>query len=245
MSSNSGHWFEGIADHAGAAYLRYSFTKGTVQEVDSLVEWLGLSEGMHVLDVGCGPGRHSHELARRGIRATGVDISQRFVDLGNQSAPDGARFLRLDARQMDFREEFDAAICLCQGAFGVMRRAAEDEAVLAGIARAVRPGGSVALSAFNAYFSVKYHDEATFDADRGVSHEVTEVRDENGTPKQFDLWTGCYTPRELRLLGEKCGLEVRHIFSVEPGRYVAAPPSVESPEYLLIASAPPNRRLGA
>jgi len=32
------HWFEAIADHAGAAYLRYSFTKGTEQEVDFLVD---------------------------------------------------------------------------------------------------------------------------------------------------------------------------------------------------------------
>jgi len=57
------HWFEPIADHLGAAYLRYSFTKGTRQEVDAVVGWLGLRPGMRVLDVGCGPGRHAHELA--------------------------------------------------------------------------------------------------------------------------------------------------------------------------------------
>ena len=34
----SQHWFEPIADHLGSAYLRYSFTKGTVQEVDFLME---------------------------------------------------------------------------------------------------------------------------------------------------------------------------------------------------------------
>ena len=61
------HWFEPIADHLGAAYLRYSFTKGTVQEVDFLVDTLGLGRATRVLDVGCGPGRHAHELARRGI----------------------------------------------------------------------------------------------------------------------------------------------------------------------------------
>ena len=38
----SNHWFEPIAEHLGAAYLRYSFTKGTEQEVAFLVEVLGL-----------------------------------------------------------------------------------------------------------------------------------------------------------------------------------------------------------
>ena len=64
------HWFEPIAEHLGAAYLRYSFTKGTVQEVDHLVGALGLEPGTRVLDVGCGPGRHAHELARRGSSST-------------------------------------------------------------------------------------------------------------------------------------------------------------------------------
>ena len=46
------HWFEPLADHMGPAYLRYSFTKGTVQEIDFLVDALGLVPGMRVLDVG-------------------------------------------------------------------------------------------------------------------------------------------------------------------------------------------------
>ncbi|NBY12793.1 MAG: class I SAM-dependent methyltransferase [Actinobacteria bacterium] len=70
------HWFEELADHMGEAYLRYSFTKGTVQEVDFLVDELELTSSMSILDVGCGPGRHSLELARRGFRVTGIDISE-------------------------------------------------------------------------------------------------------------------------------------------------------------------------
>jgi SAM-dependent methyltransferase len=236
------HWFEPIADHLGAAYLRYSFTKGTRQEVDAVVGWLGLRPGMRVLDVGCGPGRHAHELASRGIRVHGIDISQRFIDIARSSDVDGATFERLDARSLTFDAEFDAVICLCQGAFGLMTANGNDLDVLTGIRRALRPGGRLALSAFSAYFAVKYHDGATFDADTGVSHEVTEVKNEQGRGTEVDLWTGCYTPRELRLLMEKVGMAVDHIYSVEPGRYVADPPSVETPEFLLIASATPFRR---
>ena len=229
------HWFEPLADYLGAAYLRYSFTKGTRQEVDAIVEVLGLQPGQRVLDVGCGPGRHSHELARRGIVAHGIDISQRFVDLASAAAPAGATFERLDARSMQFDGEFDAVICLCQGAFGLMTAGGDDALVLGGIARALRPGGRLALSAFNAYFAVKYHDTAEFDADRGITHERTEIRNEAGVPLVTDLWTACYTPRELRLLCASVGLEVDEVWAATPGEYGRQTPSTETPEHLVIA----------
>ena len=74
----------------GEAYLRYSFTKGTAQEVDHIVRALRLSSGDRVLDVGCGPGRHAHELAQRGIAVHGIDISDRFVEIARAEAPEGA-----------------------------------------------------------------------------------------------------------------------------------------------------------
>ena len=64
---------------------------------------LGLEPGQRVLDVGCGPGRHAHELARRGIACHGIDISARFVELAREDAPPGATFERLDARALRVR----------------------------------------------------------------------------------------------------------------------------------------------
>ena len=233
-----GHWFEPMADHLGRAYLQYSHTKGTVQEVAHLVRVLGLRPGQRVLDVGCGPGRHAHELARRGVLCHGVDISDRFVTLAREGAPPGATFERADARHMRYEAEFDVAIALCQGAFGLSREEGDDEQILAGMARAVRPGGRVALTGFNAYFAVRYHTEAEFDADAGLAHEVTDVRDEAGAIASMDLWTGCYTPRELRLLVRACGLVVERVSSVEPGAYGDDPPTTERPELLLVARRP-------
>lgn len=238
------HWFEAMADHMGEAYLRYSFTKGTSQEVDFLVEVLALDPGMRILDVGCGPGRHAHELARRGFIVHGIDISETFVTLAQRGAPDGATFQRMDAREMSFEDEFDAVVCLCQGAFGLMTVQGHDSMVLRGIRRALTSTGVVALSAFNAYFSVKYHDAADFWADLGVTHEKTEIRNSSGSVRETDLWTGCYTPRELRLLCAAADLSVEDIFSVEPGRYARNIPTVESPEFLVIASTTPFRREG-
>ena len=178
------HWFEDLADHMGPAYLRYSFTKGTGQEVAFLVEELGLEPGMRVLDVGCGPGRHVNALAALGIETVGLDISQRFVDVGASAGVDGATFVRGDARAMAFDEEFDAAISLCQGAFGLGGppqsldpfNLDNDAAVLAGIWRALRPGGRAALTAFSAYFQVRWlEDHDRFDAATAVEIGLVTV----------------------------------------------------------------------
>ena len=239
MSDRSGdrpdHWFEPIADHLGSAYLRYSFTKGTTQEVDKLINWLDLSPGDRVLDVGCGPGRHSHELARRGITAHGVDISQSFIDLATTTAPEGATFERCDARSLPFDAEFDAAIALCQGGFGLLGgHDTQELSVLRGLTRAVKPGGRVMVSAFSAYFSIKYQTDATFDAATGVAHEHTEIRDPDGKVASTELWTTCFTPRELRLLAAAAGLTDIEVWSSDPGHYRREPPTTESSEYVLI-----------
>jgi SAM-dependent methyltransferase len=237
------HWFEAVADHLGAAYLRYSFTMGTEQEVAFLVDTLDLRPGQRVLDVGCGPGRHAHALARRGIAVVGIDISSRFIDLARDNAPpSGATFRRLDARHLDYVAEFDAAISLCQGAFGLLQPD-DDLVVLSGIARALRPAGRVAVSAFSAYYQVRYLPESdAFDAATGVHHERATVRDEQGGEADYDLWTTCYTPRELRLLMAAAGLEVADLWSVEPGRYERGAPTTETAEYLVIGTKPDSQR---
>jgi SAM-dependent methyltransferase len=230
------HWFEPLADHLGAAYLRYSFTKGTAQEVEFLLHELELDDGARVLDVGCGPGRHAHALAARGFEVVGVDIAQRFVDLAVERTPAGAHatFQRLDARRLPFDNEFDAAISLCQGAFGLVGPG-DDVEVLAGIAKALTPGGRFAVSAFSSYFQVCYpQDAGTFDAESGVHHERTVIKDEAGTEAGADLWTTCYTARELRLLCDRAGLHVDAVWSVEPGRYRRELPTIETPELLMV-----------
>ena len=50
----------------------------TINEVDWLEKHLGLTSQAKVLDVPCGDGRHAIELAKRGHRVTGIDLSDEF-----------------------------------------------------------------------------------------------------------------------------------------------------------------------
>ncbi|MGH9061741.1 MAG: class I SAM-dependent methyltransferase, partial [Acidimicrobiales bacterium] len=221
-----------VADHAGAAYLRYSFTKGTAQEVRFLVEAVGLHPGMRVLDVGCGPGRHARALRAEGIEVVGLDLALTFL----RTAGPGS-WVRADARTVPFPNcAFDAVICLCQGGFGLLGGRGET-AALAEMARVLRPGGRLALSAFSSYFAVRYLEEGDrFDADTGVNHEQASVRSPGGAEQDFDLHTTCFTPTELRLMAAGAGLAVDHLWSVAPGRYARRAPDLDHPEWLMVAT---------
>jgi SAM-dependent methyltransferase len=234
----SGPWFDEIAGFLGPAYLRNAFTKGTEQEVAFLVDALGLEAGERVLDVGCGPGRHALALARRGIEVVGVDLSEDFVALAREAGAKEelpARFEILDVRDLAYDGQFDAAVCLCQGGFGLLG-GRDEPAVFARIAAALRPGGRLALTAFSAAFAARFlEDGETFDPATGVLHERATVRNEDGLEKVFDAWTTCFTARELELLARGAGLDLDGVYGVTPGRYGTAPPTLEHPELLLLA----------
>ncbi|MGH2698387.1 MAG: class I SAM-dependent methyltransferase [Actinomycetota bacterium] len=236
-------FFGPVAEHLGEAYLRYDFTKGTRQEVKFLLDLLRLKKEARLLDVGCGPGRHAVAFAEAGLAVTGVDVSERFLEIAARAAREAgvkAAFFECDARQMPFEDEFDAVVSICQGGFGLM--GGDDSVVLRRMAEAVKPNGKVILTAFSAYYSARHQTEANFDADMGVVHERSVIKSEEGIEKEVDLWTSVFTPRELRLMAIGVGLIPEEVFSVKPGAYARNEPSAETPEFLMVARKPAPSR---
>jgi hypothetical protein len=107
------------------------------------------------------------------------------------------------------------------------------------MARALKPGGRLALSAFSAYFQIRYLEHTDdFDVASGVNHEHTSIRSPAGEEVSAQLWTTCFTPRELRLMAMRSGLAVRDLWSVTPGDYARRLPDLDHPEFLMVAIKP-------
>jgi cyclopropane fatty-acyl-phospholipid synthase-like methyltransferase len=87
----------------------------TTQEVNFLIEELGIRPGQHLLDIPCGFGRHSIEFARRGIFVTGVDLSKSFIAELTKKVNDenlSVEPILADILKMNLTQKFPAAICM-------------------------------------------------------------------------------------------------------------------------------------
>lgn len=96
----------------------------------------------HFLEVGCGTGFVLSGIAGAlpGMALSGSEIFLAGLSHAAQRVP-SARFMQMDARHVPFVDEFDAV-----GAFDVLEHIAEDEAVLAQLHKALKPGGVLLLS---------------------------------------------------------------------------------------------------
>jgi len=131
--------------------------KDTAAEIKYLTRKLGLKRGSRFLDCGCGIGRISIPLAKRGVRVTGVDVTKSYIDeLASRS-----RRMKLklelfcsDMRRINFDRRFDAAGNLGTS-FGYFDRDYDNELVLKKMYRALKPGGKFMLHVGNRDWIIK------------------------------------------------------------------------------------------
>jgi len=121
--------------------------KSAEEQVGALEALLGIEPGLRVLDLACGPGRHSIPLARRGYRVLGVDRTEHFLEEARRRADDEG--LDLDLAHADMREfvepeAFDVAINMLTS-FGYFEDPDEDTKIIGNMFRSLVPGGRVLL----------------------------------------------------------------------------------------------------
>lgn len=237
-----GTFYASIGNFLGESYLNFDFTKGTLDEVNFLVDMLNLPVGAAILDVGCGPGRHSLELARRGYRPTGVDISSAFIEIAAREAEkEGlpAQFRLGDARFLEFDREFDAAICLCEGAFGLAGDETGHRQVLQGVYRALKPGGRFVLTALNALFVARnLTGESIFDPYTSTEEQHSIFTNAQGESQEVTIYTTSFTYRELKFLLEETGLEVEAGYGCIAGGFGRKPLTVQDYEIMMLCKRP-------
>ncbi|MCB9681311.1 MAG: methyltransferase domain-containing protein [Alphaproteobacteria bacterium] len=156
----------------------------TRQEVDVFEQAAGLSPDDRILDLCCGQGRHTLELARRGYRAlTGLDRSRYLVRLARRRARGAnldVRFREGDARRVAaLRTRFDAVLVL-GNSFGYFEKPEEDHAVLVAIRQALAPGGTVLLDLADGTWLQDHFEKRSWewiDANRFVCRERSLAAD--------------------------------------------------------------------
>lgn len=198
----------------------------TRTEVDFLMSSLGIEAGDRVLDLACGIGRHSVELAARGLEVVGVDFNASALSIAEQTASErglAASFFHRDMRDLVWTEEFDAAFNYFSS-FGYFEDDAENLRAAEGVARALRPGGCFLIethvmeSVFPDFRSHLWNrwDETSpvdhilqdtrWDAERGrVDTDWTFVRQGNVTTAHSSM--RLYTYRELTELLREAGFK--------------------------------------
>ncbi|OGS07613.1 MAG: hypothetical protein A2270_06660 [Elusimicrobia bacterium RIFOXYA12_FULL_51_18] len=112
-------------------------------ETAFVLKQLHLKKGSKLLDLCCGPARHSIPLAGKGLKVTGYDFSNDYLKEAAAKAKKAQVKLTLvrgDMRRLKFKGEFDAVINLFTS-FGYFQRFPDDIKTLKGIFRALKPGG--------------------------------------------------------------------------------------------------------
>lgn len=144
-----------------------SWVEDTKRQVTFLIDELKLQGGEKILDLACGFGRHSLELARRGFAVTGVDITPDYIQYAREQAKSeglDARFLCADIREVGFEREFDLVLNMADGAVGYLENDAENRKIFAVVSKALKPGGRHFMDIMNGSYAGKYFPCKLWDA---------------------------------------------------------------------------------
>lgn len=206
-----------------------------------------LARTARVLDLCCGAGRHLAAFAGRLERPpVGLDLSPALLAAASRGLGDAAALVRADVRALPFAPaSFDLVTSLFTS-FGYFERDAEHLALLAAVARAVRPGGWFALDFLNAprvRATLVPHDErrvrghhvvqerAIESGGRYVVKRIHVYRGDGGPPLAAEERVRLYTPDELAELLARAGLRVQ----AACGDYDGGPLTSASPRCVLFA----------
>jgi 2-polyprenyl-3-methyl-5-hydroxy-6-metoxy-1,4-benzoquinol methylase len=231
-------WYEELFENYGQKYDNEVFAQGTLGECDFIESELKSDKTLKILDVGCGTGRHSIELSKRGYTVTGIDLSETQLDRAREKAIANnlkIGFLKHDARELPFNNQFDAAIMLCEGGFPLMETDEMNFEILKGVTKSLNSEGIFIFTTLNGLFPLYHSVEEfcasvtgegnatyrsnTFDLMTFRDHNITESEDDSGNKKTLDCNERYYVPSEIKWLLKSLGYTKIEIFGAKLGAF--------------------------
>jgi 2-polyprenyl-3-methyl-5-hydroxy-6-metoxy-1,4-benzoquinol methylase len=248
-------WYEELFENYGLKYDQEVFTQGTIGECDFIEQEIGYDKQARILDIACGTGRHSIELAKRGYAPIGVDLSESQLQRAREKA--SAQNLQIlfekqDARNLPYAGEFDLAIMICEGAFPLMESDEMNYQILRSAANALKPKGKLIFTTLNGLYplfhSVKdflasqtqegnaTYGKNTFDLMTFREHSVIVFEDDPGNKKELQCNERYYVPSEISWLLKSLGFTKIDVYGAKLGAFSRSDPlTTEDFEMLVIA----------
>ena len=230
--------YELLFENYSQKYDNECFTQGTTGECDFIEKELDFDKSLRILDVGCGTGRHTLELTKRGYSVTGIDLSESQLNRAREKAVNHnltIDFRLQDARELTFDREFDMAIMLCEGGFPLMETDEMNYEILKSVTKSLKKPGKFIFTTLNGLFPL-YHsvekfcqaqaDEGnatyrsnTFDLMTFRDHNITEFEDDSGNKKTLDCNERYYVPSEITWLLHSLGYSKIDISGAKLGQF--------------------------
>ncbi|OPY48091.1 MAG: bifunctional 3-demethylubiquinone-9 3-methyltransferase/ 2-octaprenyl-6-hydroxy phenol methylase [Methanosaeta sp. PtaU1.Bin028] len=236
-------WEEFFDAHA-PVYEDNVFTKNTIPEVDFLVEEFALQPGSSILDIGCGTGRHSIELAKRGYAVIGLDLSSEMLSraaAAAKSAGVNVNWIRANAAKFSPPGKYDGAVCLCEGAFGLLGR--NDDSIyqplsiLCNISRSLKPQAKAVFTVLNGVAMIRRHSNE--DVAKGRFDPLTMVESSECPPGEGLLPVAvrerAFVPTELVMLFCLAGMDVLNMWGGTAGNWGRRPLDLDEMEIMIVA----------
>jgi len=227
-------WYEELFTNFAESYDNQVFVKGTKGEVDFIEKEIVYNKTFEILDIGCGTGRHSIELANRGYKVTGIDLSESQLARANLKAKEAGvnvNFKKRDARYFSFPNRFDLAIMICEGAFPLMETDEMNFMILQNAYNSLNQNSKLIFTTLNGLYPL-YHSvrdfvnnnsvngeskENTFDLLTFRDYSVFETADDNGNKKIIKCNERYYVPSEINWILKSIGFKNISIHGCETG----------------------------
>ncbi|MCD4766571.1 MAG: class I SAM-dependent methyltransferase [Methanosarcinales archaeon] len=231
-------WYETLFEDYGKKYDNENFTQGTIGECDFIEKEINYDKSLRIIDIGCGTGRHSIELTERGYKVIGIDLSESQLERAKEKAKAQnlqIDFQKHDARNLPFKNEFDLAIMLCEGAFSLMETDEMNYEILQSAANSLKAAGKLIFTTLNGLFPLFHSVEEfsastteegnatyrsnTFDLLTFRDFNITTVEDDFGNKKELECNERYYVPSEITWLLKSLEFKKIDIYGAKLGAF--------------------------